>query len=159
MVCQSSGRIDQIISNIHTLYKIESLKLFHNVTVCLFSYDSFTWLLRPGKHSIKVAGALQKSKNAWCALIPMGEECKDVTTTGLKWNLGNSTYENTLKKDSYYFFWFSDRDAMSFKTLISTSNTYDGSDYVTIENKTDLLWCMGILPLLSSIYGTLDEEK
>lgn len=105
VVCQSSGRIDQIISNINTLYQIENLKLFqNNVTVCLLSYDSFTWLLQPGKHTINVGNALKQSNNAWCGLIPMGEKCENVTTTGLKWNLGNLVFKILIFSEIFFMF-------------------------------------------------------
>ncbi|XP_077297064.1 thiamine pyrophosphokinase 1-like [Arctopsyche grandis] len=140
VICQSSGRIDQIMANINTLYEIVKLKLCNeSITTCLFSNDSFTWLLQPGKHVINVPDALKTSKNAWCGLVPIGEKCDNLSTTGLKWNL--------------------DRGSLAFGSLVSTSNTYDGSNFVTIENEVQLLWCMGLLPLFNDVFSIPDVEQ
>ncbi|XP_077297358.1 thiamine pyrophosphokinase 1-like [Arctopsyche grandis] len=140
VICQSSGRIDQIMANVDTLFKCFKLEIVDpQIAVHLFSHDSFTWLLQSGRHKICIPDSLKMSKNAWCGLIPVGETCSCITTTGLKWNLN--------------------KNAMAFGSLISTSNTFDGSDFVTIDNESPLLWCMGILPIFHDICGTLDEEQ
>lgn len=80
-----SGRMDQTISNISTLYNFESDKF----NLFLLSFDSMFWLLRKGKSEILIPPCIAKFANAWCGLVPMGEKCEWIRTSGLKWNLGN----------------------------------------------------------------------
>lgn len=80
---ESNGRLDQIIANINTLYKMEELL---EIPVYLLSADSLTWVLKPGRHVITIASDLV-AKSTWCSLVPVGQAATSVTTTGLKWNL------------------------------------------------------------------------
>lgn len=79
-----SGRLDQMMGNINTLYKCESI-LLENSRVFLLSSSSMTWLLKPGQHSIEIPRDLVENKR-WCSLLPIGEKAI-VTTDGLKWDL------------------------------------------------------------------------
>lgn len=52
------------------------------------SGGSLFWVLRPGRHSIRVTGDLCHHPSAsWCGLVPVGQPAT-LTTTGLKWNIG-----------------------------------------------------------------------
>ncbi|XP_032456322.1 thiamin pyrophosphokinase 1 [Nasonia vitripennis] len=124
VLAETSGRLDQIVSNINTLYK--SHKLFNDVPVIQIAGESLTWLLKPGVHKIIIPEEIVKSKT-WCALIPFGNANSCVSTTGLKWNLNKT--------------------CMKFGELVSTSNTYDGHPEVTVDTNVNLVWCMGIKPL------------
>ncbi|KAI8129599.1 thiamine pyrophosphokinase 1 [Lucilia cuprina] len=109
----TSGRFDQIMANINTIYKFE--QDFFNIY--LLSGNSLTWLLKPGKHSITIPSELVQAQR-WCALIPVGQEATNVTTKGLKWNLTNS--------------------CLKFGGMVSTSNTYALCS-VEVETNTPLI--------------------
>jgi hypothetical protein len=50
-----------------------------------------TFLLVPGRHRIHTNVALrpQDKRRIFCSLVPLGTQCRSVTTKGLRWDLGN----------------------------------------------------------------------
>ncbi|XP_071650716.1 thiamine pyrophosphokinase 1 [Temnothorax longispinosus] len=120
VLAETSGRFDHIIGNVNTLYKSE--KLVGNIRVLQVASNSLTWILKPGLHRIHIPQILVEQKS-WCGLLPFGCSVNCISTTGLKWNLNNST--------------------MQFGGLISTSNTYENSE-VTVNTDTSVIWTMGI---------------
>ncbi|XP_038222918.1 thiamin pyrophosphokinase 1 [Zerene cesonia] len=122
---QNSGRIDQILGNIQTLFLVRERELLSpNTKVYIMSDDTMSWLLSPGDHVIFVPEDTRSNKRAWCSLVPIGESCEFVTTSGLKWNLNNQP--------------------LKYGVLVSTSNTFDGSEFVKIKCSHTLLWSMKV---------------
>ncbi|CAK1545879.1 unnamed protein product [Leptosia nina] len=120
---QNSGRIDQILGNIQTLFLVREREILNpNTNVYIVSDDTISWLLLPGDHVICVPEETRKHSRSWCSLVPIGESCDAVTTSGLKWNLDNQP--------------------LKFGLLVSTSNTFDGSELVKIKCSHSLLWSM-----------------
>uniref|UniRef100_A0A182NDW3 Thiamin pyrophosphokinase thiamin-binding domain-containing protein n=1 Tax=Anopheles dirus TaxID=7168 RepID=A0A182NDW3_9DIPT len=121
-LCESSGRLDQIMANINTLFLAETI--LPVVDVFLRSSNSLTWLVRPGEHSIDIPQRLV-SERIWCSLVPIGQGCL-CRTEGLKWNLDGSR-------------------SLQFGSIVSTSNTYS-MNRVRITTDGPLLWSMGTTP-------------
>lgn len=82
-IAETSGRIDQIMANINTLFKAQSI-LPQN-PVFILTRSSISWLLVPGKHSIEIPLEILE-KRKWCSLVPIREKCI-ATSVGLKWDL------------------------------------------------------------------------
>ncbi|KAL6262291.1 hypothetical protein P5V15_007385 [Pogonomyrmex californicus] len=127
VLAETSGRFDHIIGNINTLYKSDNL--VGNIQVIQVASNSLTWLLKPGLHNIHIPEILVQRKS-WCGLLPIGCPVNCISTTGLKWNLSNTT--------------------MQFGGLVSTSNTYEDSE-VIVNTDTSVIWTMGIEPFRESI--------
>lgn len=121
VLCESSGRLDQIMANINTLFLAQ--KILPNAYVFLRSSNSLSWLLPAGVHRIDIPPRLVHER-IWCSLIPIGHPVV-CSTSGLRWNL--------------------DERVMEFGSLVSTSNTYSEQE-VEIKNDSAVLWCMGTSP-------------
>lgn len=135
VIVENSGRFDHLISNINTLYKAEHM--IRDVQVIQIASDSLTWLLKPGFHRIRIPNELLLENN-WCGLLPIGKPVQHISTTGLKWNLDDSS--------------------LQFGGLISTSNTYDKCPEVTVNTDVSLIWTMGIEVLMNTINGVQNSS-
>ncbi|XP_037241047.1 thiamin pyrophosphokinase 1 isoform X5 [Falco biarmicus] len=124
-----SGDFDSIQPEVKEYYKVKGCELIETMDQDLTDFTKCLQILQKkiekkglqGKHKLRVDTGLE---GAWCGLIPIGNSCESVTTTGLRWNLTNQV--------------------LKFGTLVSTSNTYDDSGIVTIETDKPLLWTMAI---------------
>ncbi|KAM9165711.1 thiamine pyrophosphokinase 1 isoform 4-T7 [Pangshura tecta] len=124
-----SGDFDSISREVRQYYKLKGCELLETPDQDFTDFTKCIQILQKkieerglqGKHKLYVNTGLESE---WCGLIPVGNPCDNVTTTGLKWNLTNHV--------------------LKFGTLVSTSNTYDESGVVTIETDKPLLWTMGI---------------
>ncbi|XP_027511815.1 thiamin pyrophosphokinase 1 isoform X7 [Corapipo altera] len=124
-----SGDFDSIQPEVKEFYKVKGCELIETMDQDLTDFTKCLQILQKkiekkglqGKHKLRVDTGLE---GTWCGLIPVGNSCESVTTTGLKWNLTNQV--------------------LKFGTLVSTSNTYNGSGIVTIETDKPLLWTMAI---------------
>lgn len=47
---------------------------------------------------------------------------------------------------------------MEFGGIVSSSNTFDGSETVSVKTDSWILWCMNILPLFNHYYNVSLEE-
>jgi thiamine pyrophosphokinase len=81
---ETAGRLDHILANLNALFRARSIL---QAPVYQLANNSISWLLSPGIHAITVPESLAKGH---CSLVPIGEPCTRVLTTGLKWNLGKN---------------------------------------------------------------------
>ncbi|KAM3823167.1 thiamine pyrophosphokinase 1 isoform 10-T11 [Vipera latastei] len=124
-----SGDFDSILPEVKEYYIEKGCELIQTPDQDLTDFTKCLQILQQkieksslqGKHKLLVNTGLEGN---WCGLIPVGNPCECVTTTGLKWNLN--------------------RSILKFGTLVSTSNSYDETGIVTIETDKPLLWTMGI---------------
>lgn len=82
-IMEFSGRIDHILSQINTLFKVSSK--MKDIDVYLMTKNSLAWLLKPGNHSITVPDKCVQEEQ-WCSYVPVGAAAT-ATTTGFKWDL------------------------------------------------------------------------
>lgn len=122
---QCSGRIDHILGSIQSLFLARDKSILSPKTrVYLLQDEAISWLLNPGRHSIIIPEDTLKHKKTWCSLVPVGEPCQHVTSTGLKWNLDNQP--------------------LQFGQMVSTSNSFSESETVTIKCSHTIFWSMKI---------------
>lgn len=115
-----SGRLD------HTFGIANSIYLNSYLKVAVVGDDSLMILLSPGEHTIVVSEA---ATAPYCGLIPIGEPCESISTSGLKYNM-------------------SDTD-MRFGGLISTCNQVDPSSggLVWVKTSSHVLWICTLVSL------------
>uniref|UniRef100_A0A0D9V9W6 Thiamine pyrophosphokinase n=1 Tax=Leersia perrieri TaxID=77586 RepID=A0A0D9V9W6_9ORYZ len=109
------GRFDHEMGNINVLYR------FSNIRIVLLSDDCSIFLLpKTHSHEIHIERSIE---GPHCGLIPMGAPSASTTTTGLRWNLDNTS--------------------MSYGGLISTSNIVE-EETVRITSDSDLIWTISL---------------
>nr|CAB3461692.1 unnamed protein product [Digitaria exilis] len=109
------GRFDHEMGNINVLH------MFPNINIVLLSDACLIFLLpRTHAHEIHIERSIE---GPHCGLIPIGMPSTSTTTTGLRWNLDNTS--------------------MNYGGLISTSNIVE-EDKVTVTSESDLIWTVSL---------------
>ena len=123
------GRLDHVMGLFETLFHASKITNLPNVL--LVSSHTTDWLLQPGIHTIDLRDERDKivkctdndlSDPRYCGIIPIGQPCTNIKTSGLKWNLEKS-------------------QTLAFGKLVSTSNECC-DETITIEIETPVIWTM-----------------
>lgn len=82
------GRMDHTLQNLHLLWKKTLKSPFHGMDYELMMFDNanLTTVLRPGHNTLKLSTHVEGRKG--CGIVPL-TQCSSITTTGLKYNMGN----------------------------------------------------------------------
>ena len=120
------GRVDQGISTLHHLYAFQNEGGYEAGRIFLLSSESITFVLKAGKHKVKVRQSYQEmSLGKHIGIIPL-KEPSIITTKGLEWDVTD---------------WYTEIGGQ-----ISTSN-HVREDWVTIETSKDVLFTIDLLEL------------
>lgn len=118
------GRVDQAMSALHHLYIFQKESDYASGKMFLLSSEAITFVLKSGKHKIKVRESfpgMGLGKNI--GIIPLKEPSM-ITTEGLKWDVKNWPTE--------------------FGGQMSTSNHVQ-EDWVTVETTRDVLFTIDLV--------------
>lgn len=95
LVLKIDPNVDRILvlgglggSTSHTFANINTLLLYSEQDIVLVGRDNIAFLVRPGITKIKSLHSSNDIGQVKCSLIPLMGAAKNVTTQGLKWNLG-----------------------------------------------------------------------
>ncbi|KAG0646130.1 thiamine pyrophosphokinase 1 [Hyphodiscus hymeniophilus] len=117
------GRVDQGMSTLHHLYIFQNESGYASGKMFLLSSEAITFVLKTGKHKIKVRETfpgMALGKNI--GIIPLKEPSR-ITTKGLQWDVTE---------------WLT-----AFGGQMSTSN-YVKEDWVTVETTKDVLFTIDL---------------
>lgn len=122
------GRVDQGLSQLHYLYLFQSDPGYAQGRMYLFSGESLTFLLKAGKHRIRVrdgpGGVGEDVFGKHVGILPVGEPSR-ITTKGLEWDVSN---------------W-----ETRFGGRMSTSNhVLPETEVVEVETTRDVLWTIAL---------------
>ncbi|GAA5905192.1 thiamine diphosphokinase [Sporobolomyces salmoneus] len=117
-----SGRLDQTIHTLHALTQLVEKQ--GRDRVWAIGKESAACILPKGKHQLKID---LESFGKTCGILPLGTSQAHVTTTGLEWDLGPTSYMYPT----------------SLAEAVSTSNHLIQED-VTIETDVTVVWTMEV---------------
>ncbi|KAL2163904.1 hypothetical protein VTH06DRAFT_3116 [Thermothelomyces fergusii] len=81
------GRVDQGLSQLHHLYRFQAEPRYARGRMYLFSGESLTFLLKPGRHRIRVRdGRSDDVFGKYVGILPVGRPSR-ITTRGLEWDV------------------------------------------------------------------------
>jgi len=78
------GNLSHELANLSAMYGYYSSNDVEE-RLFLVSNDNVAVLLQPGQHTIAC------KKQSYCSIVPLGFECKQISTSGLRWNLNNES--------------------------------------------------------------------
>jgi thiamine pyrophosphokinase len=117
------GRVDQAMSTLHHLYTFQNESDYASGKVFLLSSEAITFVLKSGKHKVKVRESIPgMGLGKHIGIIPLKEPSM-ITTAGLEWDVTD---------------W-----PTQFGGQMSTSN-HVKEDWVTIETTKDVLFTIDL---------------